>query len=53
MQRPPQNYPVGFIAFSKQDVKAIRMTKKRGVDFQRLSFNGLNMIEYAKQLHND
>lgn len=47
-----EKYPVGLIAFSSQNVKAIKMMKNNGVNFTLLKFNGMNAVDYARKLNN-
>ena len=48
----PQQYPVGLIPFSNQDIKLIKLMKANGVNFSTLKFNGMSAVEYAKRLQN-
>lgn len=47
-----EKYPVAMIAFLNQNVEAIALMQKSGINFSKLKFNGVSAIQYAKNLNN-
>jgi Tfp pilus assembly protein PilF len=47
-----EQYPVGLISFTNENVDAIKMMKNRGVNFAAIKYNGVSAVDYARKLQN-
>lgn len=45
-------FPVGLVAFERENLRAIKLMKNKGVNFSALKFNGMSAIDYARKLNN-